>query len=249
MESYNQFASVYDLFMEDTPYENWFSYIEASLNKYNLSPKSVCELGCGTGQMTSLFAKKGLEVIGIDLSAEMLMMAQDHAFEDELEILYLLQDMASFELGEPVDFICSCCDSMNYLLEEEELLQSFLRVKRFLKPSGLFIFDMNTQYKYKEVLGNQIFADQTEEAAYIWTNYYDEEEEINEYEVSFFIQDEDGKYDRSIENHYQRAYSMEQVKALLEKAGLEVLEVNDNYSNKPLVELSERATFIVRNNG
>ena len=249
MERYNQFANVYDLFMEDTPYENWFSYIETCFERYHFNPKSVCELGCGTGQMTALFAKKGFEVMGIDLSAEMLMIAQDHAFEEELEILYLLQDMSSFELGEPVDCICSCCDSMNYLLEEEDLLQAFLRVKHFLKPSGLFIFDVNTPYKYKEVLGNQIFADQTEEAAYIWTNYYDEEEEINEYEVSFFIQDKDGKYNRSIENHYQRAYNMEQVKALLEEAGLEVLEVNDNYSNEPLGELSERATFIVRNNG
>ncbi len=247
MESYNQFASVYDLFMEDTPYEDWLSYIETCLKKYDLDVKSVCELGCGTGQMTTLFAKKGLEVIGIDLSPEMLMIAQDHAFEEELDILYLLQDMSSFELGESVDFICSCCDSMNYLLEEEELLETFTRVKRFLKPSGLFIFDMNTPYKYKEVLGNQVFADQTEEAAYIWTNYYDEEEEINEYEVSFFIKDEKDKYNRSIENHYQRAYSIEKVKSLLEEAGLELLEVNDNYSHESLGDTSERATFIVRN--
>lgn len=245
MESYNQFASVYDLFMEDTPYKHWLSYIEACLKKYNLEANSVCELGCGTGKMTTLFAKKGLEVIGIDLSAEMLMMAQDHAFEEALDILYLLQDMSSFELGEPVDLICSCCDSMNYLLEEEELLETFIRVKRFLKPSGLFIFDMNTPYKYKEVLGNQIFADQTEEAAYVWTNYYDDEEAINEYEVSFFIKDEKGKYDRSIENHYQRAYAIEEVKVLLEKAGLKVLEVNDNYSDEAINSASERATFIV----
>ena len=247
MESYKEFASVYDLFMEDTPYKSWFKYIEDCFEKYNFIPQTVCELGCGTGKMTTLFAQKGLDVIGIDLSAEMLMMAQDYAFEQEVDILYLLQDMANFELGDPVDFICSCCDSMNYLLEEEDLLESFRRVKRFLKPSGLFIFDMNTPYKYKEILGNQIFADQTEEAAYIWTNYYDEEEEINEYEVSFFIQDQNGKYNRSIENHYQRAYSIEKVKKLLTKAGLEVLEISDNYTKRALKETSERATFIVRN--
>ncbi len=247
MESYKEFASVYDLFMEDTPYKNWFKHIEDCFEKYNFIPQTVCELGCGTGKMTTLFAQKGLEVIGIDLSAEMLMMAQDYAFEQEVDILYLLQDMANFELGEPVDFICSCCDSLNYLLEEEDLLECFRRVKRFLKPSGLFVFDMNTPYKYKEILGNQIFADQTEEAAYIWTNYYDEEEEINEYEVSFFIQDQNGKYNRSIENHYQRAYSIEKVKNLLVKVGLEVLEISDNYTKEALKATSERATFVVRN--
>ena len=247
MESYKEFASVYDLFMEDTPYKSWFKYIEDCFETYNFMPQTVCELGCGTGKMTTLLAQKGLDVIGIDLSAEMLMMAQDYAFEQDVDILYLLQDMSRFELGEPVDFICSFCDSMNYLLEEADLLESFMRVKRFLKPSGLFIFDMNTPYKYKEILGNQIFADQTEEAAYIWTNYYDEEEEINEYEVSFFIQDHNGKYDRSIENHYQRAYSIEKVKNLLAKAGFEVLEINDNYTNEALKATTERATFVVRN--
>ena len=164
MESYKEFASVYDLFMEDTPYKSWFEYIEHCLEKYQFIPDTVCELGCGTGRMTTLFAQKGWAVIGIDLSAEMLMMAQDYAFEEGVNILYSLQDMANFELGEPVDFICSCCDSMNYLLEEDELLACLTRVKQFLKPSGLFIFDMNTPYKYKEVLGNQIFADQTEAA-------------------------------------------------------------------------------------
>ena len=246
MASYQKFANVYDIFMEDTPYQKWFEHIQSVLKKNNINPKTICELGCGTGRMTTLFAKQDYEVIGIDLSAEMLMIAQDTAYEEELQILYTLQDMKDFEIQAPVDIICSCCDSMNYLTEDEELLSCFIQVKKYLKAEGLFIFDMNTQHKYENTLGNNVFADQTETAAYVWTNYYDTEEEINEYEVSFFIQNEDGTYDRSVENHYQRSYSLEKVKNLLGKAGLEIIELTDNYTNNTLSEKSERMTIISR---
>ncbi len=246
MASYQNFANVYDIFMEDTPYQSWFEYINEVFKKYAINPKTICELGCGTGQMTSLFARKGYDVIGIDLSAEMLMMAQDIAYQEGLEILYTLQDMANFEIQAPVDIICSCCDSMNYLTEDDELLSCFIQVNQYLNMDGLFIFDMNTPYKYEKVLGNNIFADQTESAAYVWSNYYDAEDEINEYEVSFFIENQDGAYDRSIENHYQRAYDLEKVRKLLDKAGLEIVEVTENYTSEILREDSERMTIISR---
>ena len=246
MEAYSEFANVYDLFMEDTPYEVWYQFIQNCLNEQNVHVESVCELGCGTGQMTMLFAKSGKEVIGIDYSPEMLMVAQDHAYDEGVSILYSMQNMAEFELEDEVDLICSCCDSMNYLLEEEDILSTFKQVHKYLKKDGLFIFDMNTAYKYKEVLGSQIFADQTDDAAYIWENFYDEEEEINEYEVSFFIKDENGKYERTIENHYQRAYSIEVIKEMLNEAELECIHVYDNYSNEAAHDQTERVTYIVK---
>jgi len=246
MEAYSEFANVYDLFMEDTPYEAWYTFIKECVSTQGIQVESVCELGCGTGQMTMLFAKDKKEVIGIDYSPEMLMVAQDHAYDEGVSILYSMQNMADFELEGEVDLICSCCDSINYLLEEEDVLSTFKQVHKYLADKGLFIFDMNTAYKYKEVLGSQIFADQTDEAAYIWENFYDEEEEINEYEVSFFIKDEDGKYERTIENHYQRAYSIEVIKAMLDEAGLECLHVYDNYSNQSAHKQSERVTYIVK---
>lgn len=105
---------------------------------------------------------------------------------------------------------------------------------------------MNTAYKYREVLGEQIFADQTDDAAYIWENFYDEEEEINEYEVSFFIKGEDGKYERTVENHYQRAYSIEVIKAMLEEAKLELIGAYDNYTKQGVNEQTERITYVVK---
>ena len=154
--------------------------------------------------------------------------------------------MSAFKLDMEMDLICSCCDSINYLLEDEEVLSTFQRVEECLAPNGLFIFDMNTSYKYKEVLGNQVFADKTENAAYIWENFYDEEDEINEYEVSFFIKGEDEKYERTVENHFQRAYSKESIQLFLTEAGLELVNMYDNYSLKPVNETTERITYVVR---
>ena len=128
MEAYSEFANVYDIFMEDTPYSNWFEFITKCIAQYSDGVTSVCELGCGTGQMTTLFAKDGKEVIGIDFSPEMLMVAQDHAYDNGLDILYLMQDMSEFEIGQQVDLICSCCDSINYLLEVEEVQSTFKNV-------------------------------------------------------------------------------------------------------------------------
>lgn len=246
MEAYSEFANVYDIFMEDTPYEEWYKFIETCIKEQGLTAQSVCELGCGTGQMTMLFAKAGYDVIGIDYSPEMLMVAQDRAFEEEVSILYLMQDMSEFEIHREVELVCSCCDSINYLLEEEAVQSTFERVANCLAPKGLFIFDMNTHYKYKEVLGNQIFADQTDEAAYIWENFYDEEEAINEYEVSFFIKDEAGKYERTVENHYQRAYTKEQISLFLEEAGLELVQMYDNYTLESVSDKTERITYVAR---
>ncbi len=186
VEMYNEFARVYDTFMEDTPYEKWVAFIEKMLEKYQVKPKIICDLGCGTGVMCEQFDDKGIDVIGIDGSEEMLMIAREHAMEEGREILYLLQDMSAFELYGTVDMIYSACDSLNYLLEEDKVRSTFKWVNNYLEKGGLFVFDMNLPYKYKEVLGDKVFAEQTEDAAYIWENYYDEKTSVNEFAVTFF---------------------------------------------------------------
>lgn len=246
LEIYNEFAKVYDTFMEDTPYEKWVSFIEEKIKEQGLTPQIMCELGCGTGKMAEAFAQKGMEMIGIDYSEEMLMVARESAMEKELNILYLLQDMSEFELYGTVDVIYSSCDSINYLIEEESVLNTFKLVNNYLERKGLFIFDINTPYKYKEVLGERVFAEQAEDAAYIWENYFDEEEGINEFSVNFYIQDEAGKYERTEEVHYQKAYTVEKITELLNKAGLELVGVYDDYTSKAYDEKTLRATFIAR---
>ena len=228
MEIYNDFAMIYDIFMEDTPYAQWVSFIEDIIKAQGITPKLICDLGCGTGKMCEMFADKGFDVIGIDASEEMLMIARENEMEAQRGILYLMQDMSEFELYGTVDVIYSSCDSINYLMEEEKVLSMFKWVNNYLEKGGLFIFDVNTPHKYKTLLGEKVFADQTEDAAYIWENFYD------------------GRYDRFEEVHYQKAYDVERIKALLDTAGMELVAVYDDYTTKPCDTSTFRATFVAR---
>ena len=187
MSSYENFARVYDLFMDNIPYEEWCGYLTGLLQEYGVTEGLVLELGCGTGNMTRLLANRGYDMIGVDNAPDMLEIAMEKRQAEGQDILYLFQDMREFELYGTVKAVVSLCDSMNYILEEEELLQVFRLVNNYLDPGGVFIFDLNTAYKYREVLGEQTIAENREDASFIWDNYYDPDEQINEYDLALFI--------------------------------------------------------------
>ena len=243
MEAYTSFAQVYDLFMDNVPYEEWCEYIKSLLNEYKIEDGLVLDLGCGTGKITRLLEDAGYDMIGIDYSEEMLEIAREHQEEDS-NILYLLQDMREFELYGTVGAVVSVCDSMNYITEEEDLLQVFRLVNNYLDPKGLFIFDLNTVYKYKELLGETTISENREEGSFIWDNYYEEEEQINEYDLTLFIKEKDNLYRKYEETHFQKAYTLEKVKELLEKAGMEFVAAYD-----AVKEDSERIYVIAKENG
>uniref|UniRef100_UPI00405668F2 class I SAM-dependent DNA methyltransferase n=1 Tax=Agathobacter sp. TaxID=2021311 RepID=UPI00405668F2 len=284
MTAYGSFAQVYDLFMDNVPYEEWSEYIISLLKENGISEGLVLDLGCGTGKMTRLLSRAGYDMIGIDNSADMLEIAQEYQYSGkvsgseeeeplmerrtsendlfldterdldegsdfEKRILYLLQDMREFELYGTVRAVVSICDSMNYLLEEEELLETFRLVNNYLDPKGVFIFDMNTHYKYAKLLGEQTIAENREEGSFIWENYFDEEQGINEYELTLFIQEENGLYRKYEEIHYQRVYEMEIVKRLLEEAGMEFIAAYDAFTHEPVRTDSERMYIIAREHG
>lgn len=165
------------------------------------------------------------------------------------DILYLLQDMQEFELYGTVRAVVSVCDSLNYITEEEELEHVFALVNNYLDPQGIFLFDMNTVYKYQTMIGNTTIAENRDEGSFIWENSYDEETGINTYELALFIPREDGLYEKDEEVHYQRAYSLEKIKELIGKAGMELLAVYDAYTLEPPKEDSGRLTFVVREHG
>ena len=245
---YQDFAKIYDEFMQTVPYSTWADYIETVWEKHNCTPKLVFDLACGTGSLTLELSKRGYEMIGADLSPEMLEIAREKAEEEKQDILYLLQDMREFELYGTVDSIVCTCDSLNYLLEEEELLEVFRLVENYLDPKGLFVFDMNTEYKYRDVMGEKVIADTTEDAAFIWQNYYYEEEKINEYQVTFFYKEDETEtvYQRQEEIHYQKAYDVKVVCDLLKQCHLKVEGVYDAFSLEPATENSERVFFVAR---
>lgn len=251
MEAYSSFARVYDLFMDNVPYEEWSKYIIGLLEEYGISDGLMLDLGCGTGKLTRLLAKAGFDMIGVDNAEEMLEIAREAGYEDENapDILYLLQDMREFELYGTVRAVISICDSMNYILEEEDLLTVFKLVNNYLDPKGLFIFDLNTPYKYRELLGETTISENREEGSFIWDNYFDEEERINEYDLTLFIREQGDLYRKYEETHYQRAYELETVKNVIEQAGMEFVTAYDAFTKEPVKADSERIYVIAREKG
>lgn len=244
MEAYTSFAQVYDLFMDNVPYEEWSLYIQELLKEYGIRDGVVCELGCGTGKMTRLLADKGYDMIGVDISEDMLAIASGES--PGSEILYLCQDMCELELYGQAAAMISVCDSMNYLLEEEEILAVLERVHQYLQPGGVFIFDLNTIYKYKTLLGDTTICENREEGSFIWENFYDEQEQINEYDLTLFIREEDSLYRKFEETHYQRGYPLEKIRTLTEEAGMEFVTAYEACTREQPKEDSERIYVITR---
>ncbi len=275
MEAYTGFAKVYDMFMEETPYETWAQQIVTWIGRYGVSkpcrgqeaknrpvPETdeaqklaserdlVVDLGCGTGTLTALLAQAGYDMIGVDNSGQMLQIAAQKEEKRTQDapggILYLQQDMQELELYGTAGTIVSMCDSINYLLLEEEVLQTFQRVNNYLYPGGLFIFDFNTVYKYKEIIADATIAENRETCSFIWENYYHEAEEINEYDLTFFVKEEGEHYRKFTETHYQRGYTAAQMESLLAQAGLACIQVLDADTYGPVSPESGRICIIAK---
>ena len=185
MDAYTSFAQVYDLFMDNVPYDEWCAYICETLKKHGIADGPVLDLGCGTGELTRRLAACGYDMTGVDVSVDMLQKAMEK--QTDPPILYLLQEMQTLELDGCVRAVCCTCDCVNYVLEPQELSDAFRRVAACLESGGVFIFDMNTAYKYEQLLGDHTFAESRQEGSFIWENYYDEETRINEYDLTLFI--------------------------------------------------------------
>lgn len=269
MQPYTGFASVYDLFMDNVPYEEWAEYVQKLLKKYKIDNGLLLELGCGTGSMTRQLVRKGFDLIGLDNSEEMLQIAREKGNEFGDNILYLCQDMREFELFGTVAAVVSVCDSMNYILSEEDLLQVFQLVNKYLDPQGVFIFDLDTEYAYRDILGDNTIAENREEGSFIWENTYYEEEMLNEINLTLFIPEQkeiepsksQNKGNKEKENqvaapaylfrkyeetHYRRAYSLDTIKRIIEAAGMEWVAVYDALTERKPKKDSERVYIIAR---
>lgn len=249
MDAYTSFARVYDTFMDNIPYEEWAVYLTGLLNEYGVNDGLVLDLGCGTGNMTELLAKEGYEMIGVDNAEEMLDIAMEKREKSGHDILYLLQDMREFELYGTVRAVVSVCDSVNYIDEEEDLTEVFRLVNNYLDPGGVFIFDFNTLYKYREILGDRTIAENREDCSFIWDNYYYEEERINEYELSIFIREKENLFRRYEETHFQRGYTLDEMIRMIKDSGLEFVTAYDAFTREAPKEDSERIYVIAREKG
>lgn len=248
MDSYTGFAEFYDLFMDNIPYKEWSDYLISLLKEYSIHSGLVLDIGCGTGNITELLASSGYDMIGIDNSEDMLAAAMDKRYDSGLDILYLLQDMREFELYGTVAAAVSICDSMNYILEYDELVTVFKLVNNYLDPEGLFIFDLNTISKY-ENMGDTVIAENRDEGSFIWENSFFKDKNLNQYDLTIFAKDDDNRYTKFEETHIQRGYTLDEIKNALSDAGLSFITAYSAFTREPVRGDEDRIYIIAKEHG
>ncbi len=251
--NYDSIASVYDNINSEIDYSAWADFIEACFNRFlPKKPELVLDLACGTGRMTFELRSRGYDMIGADASEDMLFKAYDKAFDKDIhDILFIKQDMRDFELYGTVGAICCCLDSVNYLTEEGDLDKCFSCVHNYLDPDGLFIFDVNTPYKFENIYGSNhyIFEDNDsyDRQAYCgWQNEYDKESGLCNFYLSVFTADEDGRYMRSDEIQTERCYDGEFLTSKLQLNGFEVIGFYSDFDFSVPNKTSERWYIVAR---
>jgi SAM-dependent methyltransferase len=248
-EGYNAIAGVYDKLNADIDYKSWADFFENCFDRFlEKRPEIILDLACGTGRMARELASRGYDMIGVDGSADMLSEAYSAGGEG---ILYLLQDMRSFELYGTVGAVVSCLDSINYLLTEDDLCRTFRLVHNYLDPDGLFIFDVNSPYKFENIYGDNSYVLEGENAdgglIYCgWQNSFDKESGICDFYLSVFEEDEDGSYFRSDEEQKERCYTREALERLLTLCGFEMLGVYSGFDFEEPCETTERFYIVAR---
>ncbi|KAB2338624.1 methyltransferase domain-containing protein [Cytobacillus depressus] len=245
--SYEKFAYLYDQLMKDVPYNKWTDFILDMAKKYEVKGFKLLDLGCGTAELSIKLAEKGFQVTGVDLSEDMLTVAQTKANEKGLDLLFFQQNMAELNGLGSFDIIGIFCDSLNYLQLEEDVLNTFQRVYHHLDDHGLFIFDVHSVFKMEEIFMNQTFAVNDDDISYIWHCFEGEYPNSVEHDLSFFVLDkESDMYSRYDELHLQRTYPVDVYKKWLHESGFEVVEVTADFEAQPPQEQSERIFFICR---
>ncbi|KZE75646.1 class I SAM-dependent DNA methyltransferase [Paenibacillus elgii] len=260
--AYEQFSYLYDRLMEDMPYDDWLHFAHQCWDKLG-TPRSVVDLGCGTGSIAVPLAQLGYEVVGIDLSEDMLSMASQKAesaqrsksFPAGGSVMWLQQDMREWELGHPVDAVISFCDCLNYLLEEEDIERTFKQVYDGLAPGGVFVFDMHTQSQLQSYAESQPFFLNDDDVAYIWTCDFDPGRCEIEHELTLFVREGDAwaegsddaiteRYHRIEELHVQRAYPLDWVQERLRAAGFSETACYADFSFEAPKDDTQRAFFV-----
>lgn len=253
MPGYDSIASIYDNINSEIDYSSWADFVEKCFEKYlKEKPELILDLACGTGSMTFVLASRGYDMIGADMSEDMLTEAMDKAYDKGIEgILFLKQDMRRFELYGTVGAIVCCLDSVNYLTDDGDLEMCFKCAHNYLDPDGLFIFDVNTPYKFENIYGNNhyIFEDKNSfgENAYCgWQNEYDRETRLCNFYLSVFTEEEDGRFSRADEVQTERCYLKEELTENLEKSGFEVLGFFSDYKFSQPLDDCERWYIVAR---
>ena len=245
MSSYNEFANLYDELMNDFDYGKWFNYIEDIFKKYNINGSKILEMACGTGNLSIHLAEKGYKLTCFDLSEEML--AQAYEKLNRYKNVKLLNgNMVDFKINKKFDSIISICDSINYIIDIDDLKATFENVYNHLEDEGVFIFDINSFYKLSEIIGNNVFVEDREDIFYTWQNYYDVDSRICEFYLSFFIKEDNDNYLRFNEEHKERAYTVDEILTTLKSVGFRSIDCFEASTFHEINLKTERINFVVR---
>lgn len=245
-EQYAILASYYDRIMEDIDYEAWCDFYEACFSENGITPKKILDLACGTGSITVPLAKRGYALTGLDLSSEMLALAQEKCDEAKVRIRLSEQNIALFQAGSGFDAIICSFDGVNYLTSPRNVASCFACVGEALSDDGVFIFDVSTPYKYEHILADNAFVYEYDDLFLSWQNYFDKKSGLCDFYLTFFVKTEDGCWKRFDETQCQRKYTPARLEQMLTEAGLCIVKTAADIDGSPTREDSDRMFFICK---
>lgn len=244
MSGYHVFSQFYDNLTFNVDYEKRAEYLQSVLSLWGHEAGLTLDLACGTGSMTIALKERGWDIFGVDGSQDMLSIAMEKAYDRELSILFLCQQMENLDLYGTIDTCICTLDSLNHITDRDALQTAMDKVALFMNPGGMFVFDVNTVYKHRRILGNNTFVYDTDEVYCVWQNSLKENNVVH-IELDLF-EKTDGVYTRRTEHIRERAYEIGELEQMLEKAGFETLAVYRDMTTEPLLDDSDRAVFVAR---
>lgn len=246
MAAYGELAFFYDRLTDNAEYSKRCDYITDLLSENGVSEGILLDLACGTGNLSELFSQKGFDVIGVDISENMLSVATEKSYDKGLDILYLCQDMAELDLYGTINCAVCALDSINHVTDSDKVRKAIQKVGLFMEKGGVFIFDVNTRYKHREILGNNTFVYDLDDIYCVWQNTLDEASDTVHIELDLFSSDGARKYERFEEEFDEVIYDREQLEGWLKKYGFEIAGVYEEFTRQPVKPDTQRAVYVCR---
>lgn len=246
MGGYGSFSDFYDILTENVNYPQRAQYIADLLTANGIEGGILLDLACGTGKLSTEMAKRGFEVIGVDASGDMLSIAMNNAYESGVNILFLCQRMQELDLYGTINACVCTLDSINHLTQAADVQAAFDKVSLFTEPGGVFVFDVNTPFKHREILADNTFVYDMDGVYCVWQNTLDRDTDTVQIDLDIFEEIEDGVYERIQEGFCERAYEINELEAMLDKAGFEVINIYDELTNQPPRADSQRVFIVAR---
>ena len=243
---YDNFAYFYDKLMKDADYNGRKAYILSLFEEFDKKPKLLLDLCCGTGTFSEAFSKENISVIGVDISEDMLAVAKEKSAQNGTNTLYLCQDAKELDLYGTVDGAVCLMDSLNHITDYAGFCKAIKKVSLFLEKDRLFIFDLNTEYKAENILGNNAFVFEEDGVFLSWQNDYDKKNKTNTIYLDFFAEKSDGCYRRTSEEITEKAYTKDEIEKALNEAGLKIEAVYEDMKKTPPTDICQRAFYVTR---